>query len=937
MVIPISFMVGYFQRGLFMGGTKKGTFILTFLLLAILFSFSVATAKQQSVLHDNINIISDKDTYYCEPIFNDKGECLIKAVITVTNEGHNTVNLDGNASFSTSIPSAGFIDANSPRKLKKNGQNSPRKLKKNGHKGLDKIQVASGGNYSIIMQFWTNTTGKFNFSVNAYHLGNDKLLGTAVLDPIYQTTLNANTPSYALRGGVINTTSVNDFASKYDVAENLSDSNSATGTELSEGTPYYETDFMGGYNFNTFDVTTHRAYKNMIVDLYPTLTTKIPTAEFYGVYFDAFPQHLTIGGAGDFNVQNGSFTFCMLLDGNDSTTTAYAGGVGARNNAGYRIIELSSDALRCEWRDSVNYIRQTTGTSGHDSDGEHMVCCAREGSNFLMYFDGTMEYNESYPTMNSLDSGSYLLTIGSSSDIYAGTDWHGIADAVGVWDRLLTESEMDAMYSAMSVYQRNTGDAVNLNFNYTFTTSSNENYALVLSTNISEKTPARVYYSSSINDTDPNKYTDFSLTSGSSYIPITSILTNNTAYPLRVMTLDGSPTFLSEASLLYITNDTEPPNISSPYSDISNISCNQSITFNVNVTDNVGVSSVQAYFGSVLDPTGISQELNRYDDSDRWYYTWSASQQQALLDMYNWTYNQSLQIDLINITATDVVGLNTTTTPTFTVLYSCIDFCTENWTKISACLSNDTELIAYNDSNSCGTTDDLPVDNGTYTSCNYCSEDLEQIEGDCIGGLQNYSWVDNNYYSCCIFTNLTSDCSILYSPYNETNQTNCGLVDNSMSCETSSFEEFGITGDKVKWLCEVNATEGNCFSYVKDLSLGIVQVNPSYQQKSNSVISLGNNVEDRENFPIQNGLVTVEFTKDNIIFDGRRYIFGVKCASANDTFVFEDYASPKYEGVTSPTTRFFWTIDNLFPIILGAIMLIIIVMFVIVIRDRFKS
>ncbi|MEK6949255.1 MAG: hypothetical protein AABX34_03470, partial [Nanoarchaeota archaeon] len=46
--------------------------------------------------------------------------------------------------------------------------------------------------------------------------------------------------------------------------------------------------------------------------------------------------------------------------------------------------------------------------------------------------------------------------------------------------------------------------------------------------------------------------------------------------------------------------------------------------------------------------------------------------------------------------------------------------CNENWNAAyGICLINDTKLKYYTDKNECGTTTNLPVDNGTYESCVY--------------------------------------------------------------------------------------------------------------------------------------------------------------------------------------------------------------------------
>jgi len=48
--------------------------------------------------------------------------------------------------------------------------------------------------------------------------------------------------------------------------------------------------------------------------------------------------------------------------------------------------------------------------------------------------------------------------------------------------------------------------------------------------------------------------------------------------------------------------------------------------------------------------------------------------------------------------------------------------CIESWTEsYEECLIDDTKLKYYNDTNNCGTTIELPADNGTTASCDYCS------------------------------------------------------------------------------------------------------------------------------------------------------------------------------------------------------------------------
>jgi parallel beta-helix repeat protein len=101
--------------------------------------------------------------------------------------------------------------------------------------------------------------------------------------------------------------------------------------------------------------------------------------------------------------------------------------------------------------------------------------------------------------------------------------------------------------------------------------------------------------------------------------------------------------------------------------------------------------------------------------------------------------------------------------------------CTENWTvRYGSCLANDSQLMYYVDENSCGTTNNLPSDNGTYVACNYCSENITgPYNTTCTNNQLVQYYIDQNYAICCAVTGLASDCHINNGSYN--NQTfSCG-------------------------------------------------------------------------------------------------------------------------------------------------------------------
>lgn len=305
---------------------------------------------------------------------------------------------------------------------------------------------------------------------------------------------------------------------------------------------------------------------------------------------------------------------------------------------------------------------------------------------------------------------------------------------------------------------------------------------------------------------------------------------------------------------------------------------------------------------------------------------------------YNWTVdssyaetNYSMEIKVFETDSVEKLS----NTETLAGLFQIFNVtCVENWTVDSiVCEINDTYLKSYTDTNACGTYNDLPVDNGTYVYCNYCSEDLEiYYVSDCYpNGTREFGYIDNNYYSCCAITGLITDCSVDYNPYNVTGITNCSYFNNTMNCDTNTFSEYGFLNDKIKWLCNIpdNNKTANCISFVKDNESGIVQTNPDYKTKSNSVFSIGTSeTEERTSFVTENGLVNVYFTKDNLLFDGRQYIFGVRCSTDTNTYEYKELFIPEYENVNDPINRWFWIKGNVIGIFFWLILAGIILFFV---------
>jgi len=243
-----------------------------------------------------------------------------------------------------------------------------------------------------------------------------------------------------------------------------------------------------------------------------------------------------------------------------------------------------------------------------------------------------------------------------------------------------------------------------------------------------------------------------------------------------------------------------------------------------------------------------------------------------------------------------------------------ISGCVEDWTDVNnTCRINDTYFREYVDANSCETYGSLPVDNGTYQSCNYCSEDLEMINDTCDGEFQNTYYVDNNQATCCDVTGLLSDCSILYSPYNETIQTNCSVLVNDFNC---SYDSQPILKTKMNVVCEMpdNKTY-SCVNNIKwydpaNANFNLLATYPEYKQTSLSILALASEQDTRESFIPENRLVNTFYKKKNLRTD-TKFITEVLCTSNDGTSIKSQYfITPTYDKPDWFLNRTIWAGNN---------------------------
>ena len=267
-----------------------------------------------------------------------------------------------------------------------------------------------------------------------------------------------------------------------------------------------------------------------------------------------------------------------------------------------------------------------------------------------------------------------------------------------------------------------------------------------------------------------------------------------------------------------------------------------------------------------------------------------------------------------------------------------VSTCSENWTAYyTSCNTSDQRVKLYNDTNGCGSYFDLPADNGTNSSCNYCNESLEQQLTECINGTQNVSYVDNNFVMCCFVTNITSDCSVLYTPpYNETNQQNCSNSDliNNFTCYV---DENPILTDKINVVCVMPDNQTYCCVDNIYQGINLLATTPEYQDASESLLAFRSEEESRVCFTPSSRLVNTYYTTKNLRTD-TRFILQVLCTSNNGTSIkSEYYIIPTYEKPDFVFNRMIWVKENAWALVGALFILIVIASLMGYLYKRYKS
>ena len=88
--------------------------------------------------------------------------------------------------------------------------------------------------------------------------------------------------------------------------------------------------------------------------------------------------------------------------------------------------------------------------------------------------------------------------------------------------------------------------------------------------------------------------------------------------------------------------------------------------------------------------------------------------------------------------------------------------CLSSWTpSYTACSIGDNQTLWYNDTNACSPPTGVPVDNGTVSSCNYCTLAYHTNDTICLDTFEIITYPTyDNFASCCNLTGISADCDL---------------------------------------------------------------------------------------------------------------------------------------------------------------------------------
>jgi len=236
--------------------------------------------------------------------------------------------------------------------------------------------------------------------------------------------------------------------------------------------------------------------------------------------------------------------------------------------------------------------------------------------------------------------------------------------------------------------------------------------------------------------------------------------------------------------------------------------------------------------------------------------------------------------------------------------------CEEDWipiyTNITSCSVNNTyqNMLTYEDENNCYYTTLLPTDNGTITEnyCNYCDSDWIDVGTGCLSNSSQYlDYIDLN--GCYSQTGLTED----EPPIDDETWTSCDYNNNDFTCYIS---DEPYINDKMEYTCTLPTGTFECINTITYGFDDVLQVNPQKTEKTDGVFSFNRNIESRESFTTRNGLLNAYFTKKNLLADNN-FVITTYCSNETTTITHQKQITPTIKNLDSTNTWLLWGKRNI--------------------------
>jgi hypothetical protein len=508
----------------------------------------------------------------------------------------------------------------------------------------------------------------------------------------------------------------------------------------------------------------------------------------------------------------------------------------------------------------------------------------------------------------------------------------GSVDEIVMWRTYISNAQL-TNYTLYGAALPNTAIEIQPYFNYNITDPTKA--FLLIEGGINY--PIRIYPMINSTDINPNNYTQTQIFQQDQYIPLSGVVSAGYNNPFRIVNLNPENVSIYNVYLVMSVNDTQAPSIYNCGVNDSYVNCSESVEWYCHITDNGQVNSAwgRVQFGNYFNITLPATQDSI--DTTKWSVKLSPFQIATLLSSVGWNFSIAVNNTMVYVNATDLGG-NSQQNITSGVgnTYGCVIgggvTCVENWTQINtACGYNNTYLRYYLDGKNCETTYLLPLDNGTSYYCDYCAPSITSVAtSGCVyhngSYMTNYSYIDNNYYSCCAITGLISDCLINYAPYNISFTTGClnvttdFLVNHPLTCEYDLKSD-----DKCYFSYDLNRSgDWKCIGLVRTENGDLIQTTPEYTAKVDTIITLGSSdYENREYFTAYNGVGQAYFTKENLIFDGRSYVFSIECSNGTNRLQSDHLLAVEYSNLNTPVNRGVWAISQMGVIIFSLIGIVI--------------